>query len=186
MRWMWIDRIVELQPKRRMVAIKNVSLAEEHLHDHFAAEAGAVESCLAALPVMPASLIIEGMAQTAGILVGHAEDFREKVILAKISRAELSRDATPGCTLRYTAEIDRMDAIGASTRGTVELFDHARPERGYEPIGTIELMFSHLDNNMGGAEFPAHNFVFGEGFKTLLRTSGIAIASDRREPLTRR
>lgn len=173
MRWMWIDRIVELVPRQRMVAVKNISMAEEHLHDHFAADA---ERGLPAAPIMPASLILEGMAQTAGVLVGHAEDFREKVVLAKINKAELSREATPGCTLRYTATIDRMDAIGASTRGTVELLDHAHPELGYQPIGAIDLMFSHLDQNMGGAEFPSHNFVFGDGFKTLLRTSGIAVA----------
>jgi 3-hydroxyacyl-[acyl-carrier-protein] dehydratase len=52
----------------------------------------------AALPVMPMSLIVEGMAQTGGILVGHAEDFREKVILAKVSKATLDRDALPGCS----------------------------------------------------------------------------------------
>lgn len=173
MRWMWIDRVVELVPRQRMVAVKNISMAEEHLHDHFAADA---ERGLPAAPIMPASLILEGMAQTAGVLVGHAEDFREKVVLAKINKAELSREATPGCTLRYTATIDRMDAIGASTRGTVELLDHAHPDLGYQPIGAIDLMFSHLDQNMGGAEFPSHNFVFGDGFKTLLRTSGIAVA----------
>lgn len=172
MRWMWIDRVIELVPRQKMVAVKNVSLAEEHLHDHFAAD---TQRGLIALPVMPASLILEGMAQTAGILVGHAEGFREKVILAKISRAELSADATPGTTLRYTAEIERMDAVGASTRGAIDLLDHARPDAGFRPIGTIDLMFSHLDQNMAGAQFPEHNFVFGEGFKTLLRTSGIAV-----------
>lgn len=173
MRWMWIDRVIELRPREKLVAVKNVSLAEEHLHDHFAADPS---RGLKAAPVMPMSLILEGMAQTAGILVGHAEDFREKVILAKINRAELSRDATPGCTLRYTAVIERMDAIGASTKGTVELFDHAHADRGWQPIGAIDLMFSHLDQNQGGAAgFPEHNFVFGEGFKTLLRTSGVAI-----------
>jgi hypothetical protein len=83
-------------------------------------------------------------------------------------------------TLRYTAAIQRMDEAGAATLGTVDLFDHAHPDRGYEPIGSIEMMFSHLDNNMGAAgaagdAFPAHNFVFGESFKTLLRTSGFAV-----------
>lgn len=177
MRWMWIDRVVELVPGQRLVAVKNVSLAEEHLHDHFAADPSLG---LPASPVMPASLILEGMAQTGGILVGHAEGFREKVILAKIGKAELSRDATPGCTLRYTATVERMDAAGASIRGSVELLDHARPAAGFETIGAIELVFSHLDQNMGGAgrtgsDFPEHNFVFGEGFKTLLRSSGIGI-----------
>lgn len=171
MRWMWIDRIVELKPRERMVAIKNVSLAEEHLHDHFPPGAGRP-----AMPIMPASLVIEGMAQTAGILVGHAEGFKEKVILAKVGLAELERDATPGATLRYTATIRQLDRQGASTEGLVELFDHGRPEDGWQRIGRIDLMFSHIDQNMGGVEFPAHNFVFGEGFKTLLRTSGIVVA----------
>lgn len=171
MRWMWIDRVVELKPRKRLVAIKNVSLAEEHLHDHFEAVTDTDGSAVrAALPVMPASLVIEGMAQTGGILVGHAEDFREKVILAKVSKAELSRDAGPGCQLRYTAEMKSFSAAGASVSGTVELAD---PGGTFETIGAIELIFSHLDRNMAGVEYPEHNFVFGEGFKTLLRTSGV-------------
>lgn len=169
MRWMWIDRIVTLEPRERLVAIKNVSMAEEHLHDHFGADAA---RGLPALPVMPASLIIEGIAQTAGVLVGHANGFREKVILAKINSAEINRDAAPGTTLRYTATIERLDALGASTRGVVELLDHTRADAGFEEIGRIDLMFSHVDQNMAGVEFPEHNFVFGESFKTLLRTSG--------------
>ena len=169
MRWMWIDRVIELEPRTRMVAVKNVSLAEEHLHDHFAADP---LRGLPALPVMPMSLVIEGMAQTAGILVGHANDFREKVVLAKVSRAELETDVGPGHTLIYTAEIERLDETGAATRGMVERVDLARgPQR--EQIGQVDLMFSHLDRNMAGRTFPADNFVFGEAFRTLLRTSGI-------------
>jgi len=171
-RWMWIDRVVELERAKRLVAIKNVSLAEEHLHDHFEADP---ERGLAALPVMPASLIIEGMAQSAGILVGHANDFREKVILAKVGRAELDREAVPGKTLRYTAEIERLDESGAATKGTVELLEPGAPEAGAEEIGRIDLMFSHIDRNVGGLVFPSHNFVFGDAFKTLLRTSGIDV-----------
>jgi 3-hydroxyacyl-[acyl-carrier-protein] dehydratase len=160
MRWMWIDRIVSIEKGRRLVAVKNVSMAEEHLHDHFPGT-----------PVMPASLIIEGMAQTAGILVGHAESFREKVILAKVSKAELSEDAVPGYTLRYTATIQQMDKVGASTTGVVELVDVATGAA--RQIGAIDLMFSHIDQNMAGAEFPEHNFVFSDLFKTLLESSGV-------------
>ena len=57
MRWMWIDRIVELVPRTRLVAVKNVSMAEEQLHQHFAAT-----GTLPALPLMPACFIVEGMA----------------------------------------------------------------------------------------------------------------------------
>ena len=175
MRWMWIDRVVELVPRERLVAVKHVSLAEEHLHDHFdavPAEDGSVVR--PALPVMPMSLIVEGMAQPAGILVGHAEEFREKVILAKVSKATMERDALPGCTLRYTAVIKSFSAIGASISGTVEMAEpDASGSPSFETVGSIELIFSHLDRNMAGVEYPEHNFVFGEGFKTLLRTSGV-------------
>lgn len=186
MRWMWIDRVVELVPRERLVAVKNVSLTEDHLHDHFEAVLGDGGRVVRpAMPVMPASLIIEGMAQAGGILVGHAEAFREKVILAKVSRAELTREATPGCRLRYTAEVKSFSPMGASVAGTVELDEPAsgagsgsgggRAADGYCRIGSIELLFSHLDRNMAGVEYPEHNFVFGESFKTLLRTSGVAV-----------
>jgi 3-hydroxyacyl-[acyl-carrier-protein] dehydratase len=173
MRWMWIDRILELEPAKRMVAIKNVSLAEEHLHDHFEADAS---QNLPPAPIMPASLMIEGMAQTAGVLVGHAGGFKEKVVLAKVSRAEIDFDVTPGKTIRYTAVVERMDASGASTKGTIEVIDpgaHSGTGSPAKEIGRVDLLFSFLDQNMAGQSFPKHNFVFGEGFKTLLRMSGI-------------
>ncbi len=191
MRWMWIDRIVELVPRERLVAIKHVSMAEDHLHDHFPSspvpdagggtrsvtEGGGRPGRLAPrppTPIMPASLIVEGMAQTAGILVGHAEGFREKVVLAKVSRAELDLDARPGDTIRYTARIEQFSSVGASTAGTVELISWTPTGPG-EPrlLGRIDLMFSHLDNNMGGEKYPEHNFVFSESFATLLSLSGI-------------
>ncbi len=176
MRWMWIDRIVTLEPRRRLVAIKNISLAEEHLHDHFPARAAADgRPARPAMPVMPASLIIEGMAQTAGILVGHAEEFKEKVILAKIGRAELDEEFTAGRTLRYTATILQLDKMGASTTGLIEVIDPADPAKPPREVGRIDLMFSHIDQNMAGLDFPEHNFVFGEGFKTLLRMSGVDV-----------
>lgn len=167
MRWMWIDRVVELVPRERLVAIKHVSASEDHLADHFAAHDN-----YPPLPIMPGSLILEGMAQTAGILVGHADAFKEKVILAKVTKAELMLDAMPGDTLRYTAEIERLTAQGASTRGTIERIDPCAPN---EPVafGLVNLVFSHIDQNMAGTEFPEGNFVFGESFRTLLRTSGI-------------
>ncbi len=165
---MWIDRIVELVPRQRIVAVKNVSMAEEHLHDHFCAT-----GTRGAVPIMPACFILEGMAQSAGILVGHAEEFREKVILAKVGKAELSREAMPGHVLRYTATIQHMDRSGASTAGVVELLDPVK-NWAAETIGAIDLMFSHIDQNMSGEEFPEHNFVFSESFRTLLRTSGVA------------
>ncbi len=167
MRWIWIDRILELDKGRRCVAVKNVSLAEDVLHDHFPAT-----DRYPATPVMPNSLIIEGMAQTAGILVGHANDFQEKVILAKIGKAQFTAAAYPGSVLRFEADLDRIDASGAATRGRVLVTEPGQHEaRG---LAQIDLMFSHIDQNRGGLEFPEHNFVFTSQFMDLLRRSGFA------------
>lgn len=168
MRWMWIDRIVELVPGTRAVAIKNVSMAEDHLHDHFPAR-----DRLCPMPIMPASLILEGVAQTAGILVGHSVGFKEKVVLAKIGAARVERDVPPGYTLRYTAMLQQSDAAGAATTALIEARESAS-DGGFERIGSADLLFSFVDRNMAGASFPAHNFVFTESFRTLLTLSGIA------------
>ena len=165
MRWIWIDRILELEKGVRSVAIKNVSAGEDVLHDHFPATKDRP-----AEPVMPNTLIIEGMAQTAGILVGHAYEFKEKVILAKIGKASFTNAARPGFAIRHTATIERIDATGASISGTVELIDPASGKAS--PLATIELMFSHIDQNRAGLEFPEHNFVFTDQFMDLLRRSG--------------
>lgn len=165
MRWMWIDQIVEHVPGRRLCAVKNVSLSEEHMHDHVAGEAG---------PVMPASLMIEGMAQTAGILVGSINRFTEKVVLAKIASARFDKDVLPGHTIRYEAEVERIDPQGAATRGVVMRLSHVGEHAGtWERIGEVELMFSHLDQNMAGLEFPEDNFVFSENFRMILRAAGM-------------
>ncbi len=161
MRWLWIDSILEHEPHRRLVAIKNVSLAEEHLHQHFDADAAGP-----AQPIMPASLMLEGMAQTAGVLVGSVRNFSEKVILAKVTHASFDSDVAPGQSIRYDATIDRIDGAGASTLGTISRFDHRGG--GWVEIGRAEILFSHVDKNMSGIELPEHNFVFGENFRAIL------------------
>lgn len=149
MRWIWIDRFVEFVPSKRATAIKNVSLAEEHVHDHWEA-----------FPIHPATLIIEGMAQTAGILVGQAGGFKEKVILAKISRAEFDEIVTPGDQVTFQAEIENLSPEAASTKGTVL--------KNGQLIGRVDLMFSHVDQNLAGVKFPQENFVFTGQFQRLL------------------
>lgn len=172
MRWMWIDTIIDYEPDTRLVAVKNISLAEEHLHDHFAAD----DTHPSALPVMPASFIIEGMAQTSGILVGTVNRFREKVILAKVVKTTLPHDAVPGETLRYTATLDNISPQGASTSGVIH--KRAATESDWQEFGRIDLMFSHIDQNITGLEFPEHNFVFSDNFKTLLDNAGLAHLAD--------
>ena len=150
MRWIWIDKFTEFTPKASATAVKNVTLAEEHLHDLYPA-----------FPIVPHSLIVEGMAQTAGILVGEARNFQEKVILAKVGRATFHRLVRPGDTIAFHARINQLNEHGASISGTVTC--------GIDTVADIELMFSHVDQNMAGLKFPEHNFVFTEQFTELLK-----------------
>jgi 3-hydroxyacyl-[acyl-carrier-protein] dehydratase len=151
MRWIWIDKFTEFTSRVSATAVKNVTLAEEHLHDLYPD-----------FPIVPHSLIVEGMAQTAGILVGEAANFKEKVILAKIGRATFHRLTRPGETLQFAAKIEQFNEQGASASGTVT--------SGGNLVAEIELMFSHVDQNMAGIQFPEHNFVFTEQFTELLKT----------------
>ena len=153
MRWIWIDKFIEFESGKRAVALKNVTLAEEHLHDHFPG-----------FPVMPESLCIEAMAQTAGILVGEAKNFQEKVILAKIKKAIFFDYVKPGDTIELEATIESIIHEAAGTSGRITRADKL--------IAEIDLMFSHIDRNLAGKEFPEENFVFGGDtsvFHSLLR-----------------
>ncbi len=150
MRWIWIDKFTEFESGKRAVSIKNVTLAEEHLHDHFPG-----------FPMMPECLMIEAMAQTAGIMVGEAGDFKEKVILAKVRKCVFHDYVVPGDTLKLEAEMESLAPEAASTHGTIT--------RDGEKIAEISLMFSHIDQNLGGKEFPEENFVFTDTFDSLVR-----------------
>lgn len=149
MRWIWIDTFVDFVSGERASAIKNVTLAEDYLHDHFPG-----------YPVMPTSLMIEGMAQTAGILVGEARGFAENVILAKIRNATFTDYAVPGDQLRYDAIIESLDERAGVTSGTVL--------KNGTTIGRVSLIFSHVNRVDGAADLPDHNFVFTDRFLDLL------------------
>lgn len=151
MRWIWIDKFIAFESGKSAVAEKHATLAEEHLHDLYPD-----------FPIVPHSLIVEGFAQTAGILVGEARSFAEKVILAKVTRATFHRLVRPGDTIRFHARIDQLSEQGAGTSGQVTCAD--------EVVADIEMMFSHIDQNMSGLAFPEHNFVFTEQFSQLLQT----------------
>src|SRR2546423_2953331 len=151
MRWIWIDKFVEFTPRASATAVNNVALAEEHLR-----------ALYPAFPIVPHSLIVEGMAQTAGILVGEARNFAEKVILAKVGRATFHRLVRPGDTIAFHATIDQLSEQGASISGRVTV--------GGDLVAEIELMFSHIDQNLAGLRLPQHNLVFTEQFTELLKT----------------
>lgn len=146
MRWFWIDRFTEFVSGRTATAIKTISLSEEHLHDHFSG-----------IPTMPNSLILEGMAQTAGMLVSEFNEFRERVILAKVSRLIYHCRGVPGDTLIYRAGLEAIEETGARVTTTSHIGDRLQAE--------AEILFAHIDRET------AHRPLFEPGdFGDLLRS----------------
>jgi 3-hydroxyacyl-[acyl-carrier-protein] dehydratase len=131
MRWFWIDRFTEFESGRSATAVKNVSLAEEHLHDHFP---GA--------PLMPNALVIEGLAQTGGLLVAEHGGFEERVVLAKVAKARFHFSAVPGDTLLYRTAIDDIHKDGAVVSGTSHVWPRLQAE--------VQLFFAHLNEATAG------------------------------------
>jgi 3-hydroxyacyl-[acyl-carrier-protein] dehydratase len=145
MRWFWIDRFTEFVRGRRAVAIKALALSEEQFDGY-----------TPGYPIMPGSLMIEGMAQTAGLLVGEMEGFAQRVVLAKIGKAVFHRTVTPGEVLRYEATI--TDVKGDGALASVITFI------GDELVAEVELMFAFLDER-----FPSGPLFEPVDFAAMLR-----------------
>lgn len=170
MRWLWIDRFLDFERGKSARAIKNLSLAEDYFADHFPG-----------YPVMPAPLILEGLAQTGGILVGEANDFQEKVVLAKIISAKFHREFLAGEVLIYDVDLVHLRPEGASVEGRV--YALAPGTAGYQvegpPQAEAEIFFAHLDKSRSQQIFGDQNFVFSGELKSLL---GLAkILADRKD-----
>jgi 3-hydroxyacyl-[acyl-carrier-protein] dehydratase len=86
-----IDRVIEIERKQRIVAIKNVTVNEPHFNGHFPG-----------LPIMPGVLIVEAIAQAGGaLLLTEVEDRANKLIMfTGIERAKFRRPVVPGDQLR--------------------------------------------------------------------------------------
>ena len=91
-----IDKVLEMEPGKRIRAVKNVTANEAFFQGHF-------PGC----PVMPGVLLLEGMAQTAGILLIHDRPERESqlVYLTGVERARFRRPVVPGDQVLFEAEI---------------------------------------------------------------------------------
>jgi len=133
-RWYWIDRFEKFVAGVEAVTIKNVTLSEEPLDDY-----------LPGYPHYPHTLIIEGMAQTGGLLLSQLSDFTKKVVLAKVSKAEFHEIARPGDQLRLTAKLLSHQPDGAIVEGRVEV--------NGKPQAELELTFAILDESYGTEPF---------------------------------
>jgi 3-hydroxyacyl-[acyl-carrier-protein] dehydratase len=112
MRFLLIDRILDLQPGKSLVAVKNLSMAEEYLADHFPG-----------FPVMPGVLMLEALTQAGAWLVRETEDFAHSVVLLK--RAKM---------IKYGSFVEP----GRQLQIKVEMVEHGDRESTLRGEGTID------------------------------------------------
>lgn len=105
-----LDRVLEIEPKKKIVAIKNVTINEPFFNGHFPGE-----------PIMPGVLIVEAMAQAGAVLLlSEIEDRDQKLIVfTGIERARFRRPVVPGDQLRIEVDVLAWRRIAGRMAGEV-------------------------------------------------------------------
>ena len=107
MRFILIDKIVSLEENKAIKTIKNVSLAEEYLADHFPT-----------FPVLPGVLLLEGLIESASWLVRKSENFAHSMILLEEARnVKYKSFLAPGGQIEYTVEAKKIEENISSFSG---------------------------------------------------------------------
>ena len=105
-----IDRVLEMEPRRRIVAIKNVTINEPFFEGHFPT-----------YPIMPGVLMVEAIAQTGGaLLLTEIPDRDEKLmVFTGIENARFRRPVTPGDQLRIEVTVDNWRSRAVKMSGVI-------------------------------------------------------------------
>jgi UDP-3-O-[3-hydroxymyristoyl] N-acetylglucosamine deacetylase/3-hydroxyacyl-[acyl-carrier-protein] dehydratase len=107
-----VDRILELEEKKRIVGLKNVTMNEPFFQGHFPGH-----------PIMPGVLIIEAMAQVGGILLmGQIEGYESKVVyFMSLDNVKFRRPVKPGDQLRFELDILQIRGMVCKMRGVAKV-----------------------------------------------------------------
>ncbi len=126
-----IDRVIEIQRKQRIVAIKNVTINEPFFAGHFPN-----------LPIMPGVLIVEAIAQAGGaLLLTEVEDPKNKLIMfTGIERAKFRRPVVPGDQLRIEVELKNWRARPSMIAVRMEGIVYVGARRVAEAVVSCQLV----------------------------------------------
>ena len=126
-----IDRVIEIQRKQRIVAIKNVTINEPFFAGHFPN-----------LPIMPGVLIVEAIAQAGGaLLLTEIEDRGDKLIMfTGIERAKFRRPVVPGDQLRIEVELKNWRARHRMIAVRMEGIVYVGAKRVAEAVVSCQLV----------------------------------------------
>ena len=118
MRFILIDKITALEKGKEAVAVKNVSLAEEYLSDHFPA-----------FPVLPGVFLLQGLIETASWLVRETQGFANSMILLEQAKnVKYKSFLAPGGQIEYTVQAKTIEDnvssfIGSGLSGDVKIVE---------------------------------------------------------------
>ena len=128
-----IDRIVELDPGKRAVGLKQVTANEPQFTGHFPGR-----------PIMPGVLMVEALAQTAGVCVMSLDEYRGKLgLFAGIDDCRFRRMVVPGDTLRLEVTVEKLRGMFGRVRGVASVDGEVAVE------ATLSIIIPR-DQEMGG------------------------------------
>jgi 3-hydroxyacyl-[acyl-carrier-protein] dehydratase len=133
-----VDRIVELEPGRRAVGMKQVTANEPQFTGHFPGR-----------PIMPGVLMVEALAQTAGVAVLTLEEYRGKLgLFAGIDDCRFRRLVVPGDALRLEVTVEKLRGMFGRVKAIASVDGEVAVE------ATLSIIIPR-DQDMGGGQTDA-------------------------------